>query len=155
MVSIKGVEESKLSVSDLQLVCDALSTSDYKCKKSGHVLLLIVLQAHAMSVQNIMHPLLPALEVGYHGGSGIDLSNKSSHAANNMFVNADTADEESVVAEEEKYPQFEQEEEQIIFLSATRNQYWAVQRISPPASTTKIGTYFRVNNVIFRWDTLQ
>ena len=71
------------------------------------MLLMIVLHAQAIVVENIMYLPLPASDDGNNGGSGIDLSNRCSHAAKQLLVNADTDDEESVVAEKEKDSQYE------------------------------------------------
>ena len=108
LISIKGVKVSKLSVSDLHLFCIAHNLSGYKNKKRSHTLLLIVLHAWAMVVENIMYPPLPASDDDDSCGSGIDLSNKNSHAATKIFVNADIDDEESVVVEKDNDPQYEQ-----------------------------------------------
>ena len=111
LISIKGVEVSKLSVSDLHSFCVAHNISGYKNKKQSHIMLLIVLRAHAMVVENTMYPLLPASDDDNNASCGIDLSNESKDAARNSNLNADTdGDEESVVAEENKNQMQEEEE---------------------------------------------
>ena len=108
LISTKGVKVSNLSVSDLRLFCVAHNISGYKNKKRSHTLLLIVVCAWAMVVENIMYPPLPTSDDDDNCGSGIDLSNKNSHAATKNFVNADIDDEESVVVVKGKDPQYEQ-----------------------------------------------
>ena len=102
-----------------------------------------------------MYPLLPALDDDNNVSFGIDLSNESNYAARNSNLNPDTAgDEESVVAEENKN-QMQEEEEQ--FISLINNKKSMIHSKSkskrskgtPPASITKIGTYYRVINVYF------
>ena len=155
LISIKDVKVSKLSVSDLHLFCVAHNISGYKNTKRSHTLLLIVLHARAMVVENIMYPPLPASEDDDNCGSGIDLSNKNSHAATKIFVNADIDDKESVVVEEGKDPQYEQSKKEI---TASINSKKIIKskrsKGSPPASITKSGTFFRVINVFFH-DTFQ
>ena len=150
LVSIKVVKVSKLSVSDLHLFCVAHNISGYKNKKRSHALLLIVLHTQAMVVENIMYPLLPASDDDDNCGSGIDMSNKNGHAATKIFVNAAIDDEESVVVEKGKDPQYEQGKEQI---TASINNKKSIKskrsKGSPLASIIKSGIYFRVINVFF------
>ena len=97
-----------------------------------------------------MYPPLPASDDDDNCGSGIDLSNKNSHAATKIFMNADIDDEESVVVEKGKDPQYEQGKKEI---TASINSMKSIKskrsKGSPPASITKSGTYFRVINVFF------
>ena len=103
LISIKGVEVFNLSVSDLRSFCVAHNISGYKNKKQSHTMLLIVLHAQAMVLENTMYPLLPASDDDNNASFGIDLSNGSNYAARNSSMNADTdSDKESVVAEENK-----------------------------------------------------
>jgi hypothetical protein len=101
-----------------------------------------------MVVENITYPPLPASDYGNNGGSGIDLSIKRCHVAENLFVSADTDNEESVVTRKEKDPQYKQEEEQIIL---SINNKKSIQnkkcKGSPPVSITKSGMYFRAINI--------
>ena len=60
LISIKGVEVSKLSVSDLPSFCVAHNISGYKNKKQSHMILLIVLLSQAMVLEDTMYPLLLA-----------------------------------------------------------------------------------------------
>ena len=60
LISIKGVEVSKLSVSDLRSFCVAHNISGYKNKKQSHTMLLIVLLSQAMVLEDTMYPLLLA-----------------------------------------------------------------------------------------------
>ena len=108
LVSFTDVEVSNLSVPELHLFCVAHNISGNKNKESSNTLLLIVLCTWAMVVENITYPPLSASDYGNNGGSGIDLSNKRCHVAENLFVNADIDNEECVVTEEEKDPQYKQ-----------------------------------------------
>jgi hypothetical protein len=101
LVSINTVEVSTLSVSDLHLHCLGHNMSGYKNNKRSHMLLLIVLCAWAMVVENIMYSLLPVSDDGNNRDLGIVLSNKSSHQAGSTFVVTGTDDNESVMAEED------------------------------------------------------
>ena len=74
LISIKGVEVSKLSVSDLHSFCVAHNISGYKNKKQSHTMLLIVLHVRAMVVENTMYPLLPASDDDNNASFGVDLS---------------------------------------------------------------------------------
>ena len=97
LISIKGVEISKLSVSDLRSFCIAHNISGYKNKKQSYTMLLIVLHAQAMVLENTMYPLLPASDDDNNASFGIDLSNGSNYATRNSSMNADTdSDKESV-----------------------------------------------------------
>jgi hypothetical protein len=119
-------------------------------------MLLIVLCARAMVVENTMYPLLPASDDDNNASFGIDLSNGSNNSERKTNLNADTdGDEESVVAEENKN-QMQEEEEQVISLinhkkSMIHSKSKSKRRSkgTPPASITKIGTYYRVFNVFF------
>ena len=123
------------------------------------VILLIVLRAQAMVVENTMYPLLPASDDDNNASFGIDLSNVSKDAARNSNLNADTdGDEESVVAEENKN-QMQEEEEQVNSLinhkksmihSKSKSKSKSKRsKGTPPVSISKIGTYYRVINVYF------
>ena len=78
------------------------------------------------------------------------MSNKNGHAATKIFVNAAIDDEESVVVEKGKDPQYEQGKKEI---TASINSKKSIKskrsKGSPPASITNSGTYFRVINVFF------
>ena len=155
LISIKGVEVSKLSVSDLCSFCVAHNTSGSKNKKQSYMMLLIVLCAQAMVLENTMYPLLPASDDDNNASFGIALSNGSNYAARNSSMNADTdSDKESVVAEENKN-QMQEEEEHFITLVNNKKSITHEKRKSkgskgtPPASITKIGTYYRVINIYF------
>jgi hypothetical protein len=101
LISIKGVEVSKLSVSDLCSFCVAHNISGYKNKKQSHTALLSVLHAQAMVVENTMYPLLPASDDDNNASFGIDFSNESNFTTRYSSMNADTdSDKESVVVEE-------------------------------------------------------
>ena len=121
------------------------------------MILLIVLRAQAMVVENTMYPLLPASNDDNNASFGIDLSNENNYSVRNSNLNGDTdGDKESVVAEEIKN-QMQEEEEQ--FISLINNKKSMIHSKSkskskrskgtPPASITKIGTYYRVINVYF------
>ena len=155
LISIKGVEVSKLSVSDLCSFCVAHNITGYKNKRQSHTILFIVLHAQAMVVENTMCPLLLASDDDNNTSFGIDLSNGSNYTARNSSMNADTdSDEESVVAEKNKN-QMQEEEEQFISLINNKKSITHEKRKSKrskgttPASITKIGTYYRFINVYF------
>ena len=102
-----------------------------------------------------MYPLLPASNDDNNASFGIDLSNENNYSVRNSNLNGDTdGDKESVVAEEIKN-QMQEEEEQ--FISLINNKKSMIHSKSkskrskgtPPASITKIGTYYRVINVYF------
>jgi hypothetical protein len=108
-----------------------------------------------MVVENTMYQLLSASDDDNNASFGIDLSNGSNYAGRNSSLNADTdGDEESVVAEENKN-QMQEDEEQIISLVISKKSMIhaksksKMRKGTPPASITKIGTYYRVINLYF------
>jgi hypothetical protein len=108
-----------------------------------------------MVVENTMYPLLPASDDDNNASFGIDLSNGSNYAARNSSMNADTdSDKESVVAEENKNQMQEEEEQVISLINNNKSMIHSKSKSkrskgTPPASITKIGTYYRVINVYF------
>ena len=149
------MEVSKLSVSDLCSFCVAHNISGYKNKKQSHTMLLIVLHAHAMVLENTMYPLLSASDDDNNASFGIDLSNGSNYATRNSSMNADTdSDKESVVAVENKNQMQEEEEQFITLINNKKSMIHAKSKSkrskgTPAASITKIGTYDRVINIYF------
>ena len=147
LISIKGVEVFNLSVSDLRSFCIAHNISGYKNKKQSYTMLLIVLHAQAMVLENTMYPLLPDSDDDNNASFGIDLSNESKDAARNSNLNADTdGDEESVVAEENKNKMQEEEEQFISLINNKKSMIHSKSKSkrnkgTPPASITKIEIY--------------
>ena len=126
-------------------------TCGYKNKKQSHTMLLIVLHAQAMVLENTIYPLLPASNDDNNASFGIDLSNENNYSVRNSNLNGDTdGDKESVVAEEIKN-QMQEEEEQ--FISLINNKKSMIHSKSkskrskgtPPASISKIGKIGRAH----------
>ena len=153
LVSIKGVAFSQLSVAVLCLFCVTHNISGYNNKKRSDTLLLIMLHARAMVVENTMCPVWDN-DDGIHVCFGLSMhtNNQGTPKCPRKIDNTDGMEKEIAAVEEGVQVDMHVFTKTNLSIKEVKSKSKIKIKRSkgtPPSSVTKTGTYFRLINVYF------